>query len=407
MLPESIEEIRAGYPVLDRKIYGKPLIYLDNTATSQTPRRVVEAVERMYYGYKANVHRGVHTLSQEATEMMEATRRKVAAYINAASAQEVIFTRGTTEAINLVAASYGGEFLRDGDRIILTVMEHHANIVPWQLLQRHKDIHIDVVPVRPDGSLDTDRYRELFTDRTRLVAFCHVSNVLGTVNPVKELAAIAHEHGCVVVVDGAQASPHMRIDVRDIDADFYAFSSHKMYGPCGVGVLYGRRELLEKMPPYQGGGEMIGHVSFSGTTFADLPFKFEAGTPDFVDIAAFAEALDYISSLGIENIAAHEHELLEWTTSEMMKIPGMRIFGTAPGKAAVISFLIGDAHHYDTGMLLDKLGVAVRTGHHCAQPLMEALGIEGTVRASFAVYNTLDECKAFIAALRRIAPMLL
>ncbi len=407
MLPESIEKIRAGYPVLDRKIYGKPLIYLDNTATSQTPRRVVEAVERMYYGYKANVHRGVHTLSQEATEMMETTRRKVAAYINAASAQEVIFTRGTTEAINLVASSYGGEFLRDGDRIILTVMEHHANIVPWQLLQRHKDIHIDVVPVRPDGSLDTGRYRELFTDRTRLVAFCHVSNVLGTVNPVKELAAIAHEHGCVVVVDGAQASPHLRIDVRDIDADFYAFSSHKMYGPCGVGVLYGRRELLEKMPPYQGGGEMIGHVSFSGTTFAELPFKFEAGTPDFVDIAAFAEALDYISSLGIENIAAHEHELLEWTTSEMMKIPGMRIFGTAPGKAAVISFLIGDAHHYDTGMLLDKLGVAVRTGHHCAQPLMEALGIEGTVRASFAVYNTLDECKAFIAALRRIAPMLL
>ncbi len=407
MLPESIEKIRAGYPVLDRKIYGKPLIYLDNTATSQTPRRVVEAVERVYYGYKANVHRGVHTLSQEATEMMETTRRKVAAYINAASAQEVIFTRGTTEAINLVASSYGGEFLLDGDRIILTVMEHHANIVPWQLLQRHKDIHIDVVPVRPDGSLDTGRYRELFTDRTRLVAFCHVSNVLGTVNPVKEMAAIAHEHGCVVVVDGAQASPHLRIDVRDIDADFYAFSSHKMYGPCGVGVLYGRRELLEKMPPYQGGGEMIGHVSFSGTTFAELPFKFEAGTPDFVDIAAFAEALDYISSLGIENIAAHEHELLEWTTSEMMKIPGMRIFGTAPGKAAVISFLIGDAHHYDTGMLLDKLGVAVRTGHHCAQPLMEALGIEGTVRASFAVYNTLDECKAFIAALRRIAPMLL
>ncbi len=407
MLPESIEKIRAGYPVLDRKIYGKPLIYLDNTATSQTPRRVVEAVERVYYGYKANVHRGVHTLSQEATEMMETTRRKVAAYINAASAQEVIFTRGTTEAINLVASSYGGEFLLDGDRIILTVMEHRANIVPWQLLQRHKDIHIDVVPVRPDGSLDTGRYRELFTDRTRLVAFCHVSNVLGTVNPVKEMAAIAHEHGCVVVVDGAQASPHLRIDVRDIDADFYAFSSHKMYGPCGVGVLYGRRELLEKMPPYQGGGEMIGHVSFSGTTFAELPFKFEAGTPDFVDIAAFAEALDYISSLGIENIAAHEHELLEWTTSEMMKIPGMRIFGTAPGKAAVISFLIGDAHHYDTGMLLDKLGVAVRTGHHCAQPLMEALGIEGTVRASFAVYNTLDECKAFIAALRRIAPMLL
>lgn len=407
MLPKSIEEIRAGYPVLDREVYGRPLIYLDNTATSQTPRRVVEAVERMYYGYKANVHRGVHTLSQEATEMMEATRRKVARYINASSAEEVIFTRGTTEGINLVASSYGGEFLRDGNRIILTVMEHHANIVPWQLLQRRKDIHIDVVPIHPDGSLDLERYRSLFTDRTRLVAFCHVSNVLGTVNPVKEMVATAHAHGCVAVVDGAQASPHTRIDVRDLDVDFYTFSSHKMYGPCGVGVLYGRRELLEKMPPYQGGGEMISHVSFSGTTFAELPFKFEAGTPDFVDIAAFSRALDYIDELGIENIAAHEHELLEWTTAEMMKIPGMRIFGTTPGKAAVISFLVGDAHHYDTGMLLDKLGVAVRTGHHCAQPLMEALGIEGTVRASFAVYNTLDECRAFIAALNRIVPMLL
>lgn len=407
MLPESIEEIRAGYPVLDRKIYGKPLIYLDNTATSQTPRRVVEAVERMYYGYKANVHRGVHTLSQEATEMMEATRRKVAAYINAASAEEVIFTRGTTEAINLVAASYGGEFLRDGDRIILTVMEHHANIVPWQLLQRHKDIHIDVVPVRPDGSLDTDRYRELFTDRTRLVAFCHVSNVLGTVNPVKELAAIAHEHGCVVVVDGAQASPHMRIDVRDIDADFYAFSSHKMYGPCGVGVLYGRRELLEKMPPYQGGGEMIESVSFERTTYAELPYKFEAGTPDFIGISALAKAIDFMEETGVEQIAVHEHELLDYTTRRMLEeIPGMRIFGQAPGKCAIISFLVGNIHHYDMGMLLDKLGVEVRTGHHCAQPLMHVLGVEGVVRASFAVYNTLEECDAFIAALKRVTAIL-
>ena len=407
MLPKSIEEIRADYPILEREIYGHPLVYLDNTATSLTPRCVVEAVESMYYNHKANVHRGVHTLSQEATAMMEATRTRVRDYINAASDEEIVFTRGTTEAINLVAASYGGEFLREGDHIILTVMEHHANIVPWQLLQRRKGIVIDVVPMLPDGSLDLEAYRQLFTPRTRLVAFCHVSNVLGTVNPAKEMVAIAHGHGCVALVDGAQAAPHPRIDVRDLDADFYVFSAHKMYGPAGVGVLYGRRELLDKMPPYQGGGEMIGHVSFAGTTFAALPFKFEAGTPDFVGVAAFASALGYIEALGIDNIAAHEHALMEWTTAEMMKIPGMRIFGTAPGKSAVISFLIGQAHHYDTGMLLDKLGVAVRTGHHCAQPLMEALGIEGTVRASFGVYNTLDECKAFVAALNRIAPMLL
>lgn len=402
----NVELLRKDYPILDRTVYGKPLIYLDNTATSQTPRQVVEAVNRMYTTHKANVHRGVFSISQEATQLMEDTREKVRAYINAASTREIIFTRGTTEALNLVASSYGGAFLEDGDEIILTVMEHHANIVPWQLLQRNKRIEIKVVPIRPDGSLDMEAFRNLFSDRTRLVSVSHVSNVLGTVNPIKEIAAMAHSHGVQVVVDGAQAVPHMQVDVRDLDVDFYAFSSHKMYGPTGVGVLYGREELLEKMPPYQGGGEMIAHVSFNHTTFAELPLKFEAGTPDFVGIAALSTALDYIQSIGLPAIAAHEHELLEWTTAEMMKIPGMRIFGTAPGKCAVISFLLGRAHHYDTGMLLDKLGIAVRTGHHCAQPLMESLGIEGTVRASFALYNTRAEAEAFIAALHRIAPML-
>ncbi len=401
----NIEELRKDFPMLGREVYGKPLVYLDNTATSQTPREVVEAIERMYYGHKANVHRGVFSISQEATEMQEATRESVREYVNAASTREIIFTRGTTEAINLVASSFGS-MLEDGDEIILTVMEHHANIVPWQLLQSRKAVKLSVVPIHPDGSLDLEAYRSLFNERTRLASFCHISNVLGTVNPVKEMTAYAHSQGVPVLIDGAQAAPHQAIDVRDIDCDFYAFSSHKMYGPCGVGVLYGKERWLEKMPPYQGGGEMIGHVSFSGTTFADLPFKFEAGTPDFVDIAAFKTALDYIRRVGIDNIAAHEHELLEWTTGEMMKIPGMRIFGTAPGKAAVISFLIGDAHHYDTGMLLDKLGIAVRTGHHCAQPLMESLGIEGTVRASFALYNTMDEARAFIAALHRILPLI-
>lgn len=401
----DVDALRRDFPILERQVYGRPLVYLDNTATSQTPREVVEAVDDVYFHHKANVHRGVFALSQEATELQEATREKVRAYINAESSQEVIFTRGTTEGINLVASSFGS-FLENGDEIILTVMEHHANIVPWQLLGTRKRIILRVVPVRKDGTLDLEEYRSLFNERTRFVSFCHVSNVLGTVNPVKEMIAFAHERGVPVLVDGAQASPHMHIDVRDLDADFYAFSSHKMYGPTGIGVLYGKKRWLEMMPPYQGGGEMIAHVSFKHTTYAELPFKFEGGTPDFVGIAAFAKAIDYIERVGIDNIAAHEHDLLEWTTAEMMKIPGMRIFGTAPGKCAVISFLIGDAHPYDTGMLLDKLGIAVRTGHHCAQPLMAALGVEGTVRASFALYNTLDEAKTFIAALNRIAPML-
>jgi len=401
----DVDALRRDYPILSRTVFGKPLVYLDNTATSQTPRQVVEAIERMYYGHKANVHRGVFSLSQEATDLMEASRDRVKGYINAPMREEVIFTRGTTEAINLVASSMG-QLLEDGDEIILTEMEHHANIVPWQLLQQRKEIRIKVVPILPDGSLDLEVYKSLFTERTRIVAFCHVSNVLGTVNPVREMADFAHSKGAVVVVDGAQASPHLSIDVQALGVDFYAFSSHKMYGPTGVGVLYGKREWLDRMPPYQGGGEMIKHVSFEGTAFEEPPLKFEAGTPDFVDIAAFSACLDYIESIGVKEIEAHEIGLLDYATRQMMEIPGMRIFGTTPGKVPVISFLMGNAHHYDTGMLLDKLGVAVRTGHHCAQPLMHALGIEGTVRASFALYNTRDEVDTFIAALRRILPLL-
>lgn len=401
----DVAKIRERFPILNREVGGKKLVYLDNTATSQTPHRVVADIMQLYENTKANVHRGVHTLSQEATELQEKTRRHVRDFINAASEEEVIFTRGTTEAINLVAASYGDRF-HDGDEIILSVMEHHANIVPWQLLQRHKDIKLRVVDIDSRGMLDLDQYRSYFNERTVMAAFCHVSNVLGTVNPVKEMIAEAHSHGVPVLVDGAQASPHLKIDVRDLDCDFYAFSSHKMYGPTGVGVLYGRRRLLESMPPYQGGGEMIKHVSFSHTTFADLPFKFEAGTPDFIDIAAFDKALDFIEETGLEKMEAHERELLDYTTPRLLEIPGITVYGTAPDKSAVISFLADGIHPYDVGMLLDKLGVAVRTGHHCAMPLMERLGIAGTVRASYAVYNTFEEADAFIAALRKALSIL-
>ncbi len=403
----DIEKIRSEFPILRRTIYKHPLVYLDNTATSQTPNRVVESVVNSYTKTKSNVHRGVHTLSMEATELQESARRKVREFINAASIEEVIFTRGTTESINLVAASYGGAFLQDGDEIILSTMEHHSNIVPWQLLQRTKDIKIRVIPINAIGELDLNAYRSLFNEHTRFVSVCHASNVLGTINPIKEIIAEAHAHNVPVLIDGAQAAPHLKIDVQDLDADFYAFSAHKMYGPSGVGVLYGKKKLLEAMPPYQGGGEMIESVSFEKTTFAELPFKFEAGTPDFIGIAALHQAIDFIESLGIEQIAAHEHELLEYTTRRMLEeIPDMRIFGTAPDKCAIISFLVGNEHHYDMGMLLDKLGIAVRTGHHCAQPLMNALGVEGTVRASFAVYNTIEECDMFLTALHRVAEML-
>ena len=405
MSPAELEKIRAEFPILGRKVNGRTMVYLDNAATSQTPESVVRGIVDAYTNVKANVHRGVHTLSQEATAAMEATRERVRRFINADSTDEIIFTRGTTAAINLVASSFG-ELLQPGDEIILTVMEHHSNIVPWQLMAARRGVEIKVVPILPDGSLDMEVYESLFSERTRLVAVCHVSNVLGTVNPVREMARTAHARGARILIDGAQAAPHMKIDVRDLDADFYAFSAHKMYGPTGVGILYGRRELLESMPPYQGGGEMIGHVSFRGTTWAELPYKFEAGTPDFVDAAAFARAMDFIDGIGFEKISAWEHHLLERATEGMLAIPGIRLFGTAPDKDAVISFLIGHAHHYDTGVLLDQLGVEVRTGHHCAQPLMETLGIEGTVRASFAVYNTDADVDAFLSALRRIAPML-
>lgn len=401
----DINKIRAQFPILERKVKGKDLIYLDNTATSQTPLRVIEAIQQMYTTTKANVHRGVSSISQEATDLQEATRRRVAQWLNASSEQEIVFTRGTTEAINLVASSLSDSF-ENGDEIILTTMEHHANIVPWQLIGRRKRITLRIVPINQRGELDLDIYRSLFTERTRLVAVCHVSNVLGTVNPVKEMIAIAHANGIPVLVDGAQAVPHIKVDVKDLDADFYAFSAHKMYGPTGVGVLYGKKRYLEMMPPYQGGGEMIANVSFEHTTFAELPFKFEAGTPDFVGIAALSKALDFIDEVGYEAIAAHEHKLLTYTTERMMQIPGMRIFGTSPDKSAVISFLIGNEHHYDIGMLLDTQGIAVRTGHHCAQPLMHALGIEGTVRASFAVYNTIEEADKFVATLERVASML-
>lgn len=403
----DIENIRRDYPILRRSIYGRPLVYLDNTATSQTPQQVVDAIVSGYTHTKANVHRGVHTLSMEATELQEDARRRVRDFINASEEEEIIFTRGTTEAINLVAASYGGEFFKEGDEVILSVMEHHSNIVPWQLLEKKIGISIKVIPALQNGELDMKAFRELFNEKTRFVSVCHASNVLGTINPVAEIIAEAHRHGVPVLIDGAQAAPHLKIDVRALDADFYAFSAHKMYGPAGIGVLYGKKELLEKMPPYQGGGEMIESVSFEKTTFAALPYKFEAGTPDFIGIAALKKAIDYIENLGIDNIAAHEHELLEYTTRKLLEeFPDIRIFGQAPEKCAIISFLIGHEHHYDMGMLLDKLGIAVRTGHHCAQPLMQSLGIDGTVRASFAVYNTKEECDLFLSALKRVSAML-
>lgn len=404
---ESIDlsKIREEFPILKREVARKRMVYLDNGATSQTPARVLEGINHIYVNTKANVHRGVHTLSQEMTDLQEMSRERIRGYINADSIEEVIFTRGTTEGINLVASSFGSRF-KEGDEIILTVMEHHANIVPWQLLRSRTGILIRVVDIDNRGVLDLEQYRALFNERTVMAAFCHVSNVLGTVNPVKEMTEYAHSKGVPVLVDGAQASPHLHIDVKDIDCDFYVFSSHKMYGPTGVGVLYGKKKWLLEMPPYQGGGEMIGKVTFDHTTFADLPFKFEAGTPDFVGIAAFAKAIDFIEEIGIENIERHELELLNYTQEKMLSIPGLRIYGTAPGKSAVISFLVGKSHPYDLGLLLDKQGVEVRTGHHCAMPLMDRLDIPGTVRATFAVYNTFSEADAFLKALQRAAAIL-
>lgn len=401
----DIEALRREFPILGEKVHGRPLVYLDNTATSQTPRCVVDSIISGYDHVKANVHRGVHTLSQLATDRQEHTRNRLREFINAAEDCEVIFTRGTTEAINLVASSFGSRF-KEGDEVILTVMEHHANIVPWQLLQARTGIRLRVVDIDDCGELRLGQYRSLFNDRTVFASFCHVSNVLGTINPVKEMIAYAHSKGVPVLIDGAQAAPHLRIDVRDLDADFYAFSSHKMYGPCGIGVLYGKKKWLQEMPPYQGGGEMIDHVSFSGTTFAELPFKFEAGTPDFIDIAALSQAFDFIDRVGLKEMEEHEISLLRRAEAGLRDIGHITIYGTSDHKGPVLSFLVDGQHPYDVGVLLDQMGVAVRTGHHCAQPLMERLGIPGTVRASFAVYNTAAEVDAFLAAIRRITAIL-
>lgn len=401
----DIQKIREDFPILSRTVYGKPLIYLDNGATTQKPKCVVDAIVDEYYSVNANVHRGVHFLSQQATNLHEASRETVRKFINARSISEIIFTRGTTESINLVASSFTDAFMKEGDEVIVSVMEHHSNIVSWQIQALRKGIVLKVIPMNDRGELLIDEYEKLFTPRTKLVSVAHVSNVLGTINPVKQIASIAHAHNVPVLIDGAQGIPHMKVDVQDIDADFYVFSAHKIYGPTGIGVLYGKEELLDKMPPYQGGGEMIKNVSFEGTTFNDLPFKFEAGTPDYVGSTAMAKALDYVSAIGIDNIAAHEHELTMYAMQRMKEIPGMRIFGEAEHKGGVISFLVGDIHHFDMGTLLDRLGIAVRTGHHCAEPLMRRLGIEGTVRASFGMYNTKEEVDALVAGIERVSKM--
>ena len=400
------KKIRSQFPALPLESKGEELVYFDNTATTQTPAGVIESIKEGYSHHKANVHRGVHSLSQDATARMEEARRRVKEYIHADSIEEIIFTSGATESINLVASSLG-ELLPDGSEIILTVMEHHANIVPWQLLASKKNIQIKVVDINERGELNLEQYKELFNDRTAVAAFCHVSNVLGTVNPVKEMVEYARSRGVYTLVDGAQGPGHVKVDVKEIGGDFYAFSAHKMYGPTGVGVLYGRKDLLEKMPPYQGGGEMIKHVSFQGTTFAELPFKFEAGTPDFVGIAAVTEAIDFLESEDFEGAEAYELTLLRHAESRLREeIKDIRIFGEASHKSAILSFMLGDVHPYDVGMLLDGFGIAVRTGHHCAQPLMERLGIPGTVRAGFVCYNTEEEIERFIEAMKRVAKML-
>ena len=402
----DINAIRKDFPILAREVYGKPLVYFDNAATTQKPQCVIDAIVEGYTQHNANVHRGVHRLSQEATDGHEQARRRVQQFLNAAHAHEIVFTRGTTESINLVAHSFGMTFLHDGDEVIISEMEHHANIVPWQLLKTYRNITLRIAPIDDRGVLDTDACRSLFNERTKLLAITHVSNVLGTINPVKELIGFAHAHHVPVLIDGAQSAPHLPIDVQALDADFFVLSAHKMYGPAGIGVLYGKERLLDAMPPYQGGGEMIGHVSFEKTTFNELPFKFEAGTPDYIGSAAFARALDYIDRIGIENIAAHENDLLHYATQRLTdEIDGLRIFGTAPEKSGVISFLVRNIHPYDMGMLLDKLGFALRSGHHCAQPLMQRLGVDGVLRASFALYNTREEVDAFVAAVQRVAAM--
>lgn len=401
----DVQKIREDFPILSRSVYNKPLIYLDNGATTQKPRQVVESITDEYYSVNANVHRGVHFLSQQATNLHEASRETVCKFINARSISEIVFTRGTTESINLVASTFADSQMKEGDEVIVSVMEHHSNIVSWQLQAARKGIVLKVIPMNDRGELLLDEYEKLFSPRTRLVSVAHVSNVLGTINPVKEMIATAHAHGVPVLIDGAQSIPHMPIDVQDLDADFYVFSGHKVYGPTGIGVLYGKETWLDKLPPYQGGGEMIKNVSFEHTTFNELPFKFEAGTPDYIGSTALAKALDYVSAIGMDKIAAYEHELTVYAMNRLKEIPGMRIFGEAEHKGGVISFLVGNIHHFDMGTLLDRLGIAVRTGHHCAEPLMHRMGIEGTVRASLGLYNTKEEIDALAAGIERVSRM--
>ena len=401
----DVAKIRGDFPILSRTVYNKPLVYLDNSATTQKPRVVVDSIVREYYSENANVHRGVHFLSQQATDLYEQARGRVRTFINARSDKEIVFTRGTTESLNLVASSFGERFMGEGDEVIISAMEHHSNIVPWQLLQERKGIRLRVIPINDCGELLLDEYEKLFNKRTRIVAVTHVSNVLGTVNPVKQIAAVAHAHGVPVLVDGAQSVPHIAVDVQDMDCDFFVFSGHKVYGPTGIGVLYGKESLLNELPPYQGGGEMIKNVHFEHTEYEDAPLRFEAGTPDYVGAHALAAAIDYVSALGMENIAAHEHSLLAYATERMNCIPGMRIFGQAENKSAVLSFVVGNIHPLDLGTLLDRFGVAVRTGHHCAQPLMERMGVQSMARASFALYNTREEVDTLCESIERITKM--
>ena len=401
----DISKVREDFPILQREVYKRPLVYLDNAATTQKPRCVVEAIANEYYSVNANVHRGVHYLSQQATDLHEAARETVKNFIHARSTAEVVFTRGTTESLNLVATSYGEAFLKEGDEVLVSVMEHHSDIVPWQLLRDRKGIVLKVIPMNEAGELDMDAYEALFTERTKLVCTAHVSNVLGTVNPVKRMAEVAHAHGAHMLVDGAQSVPHFAVDVQDLGCDFLVFSGHKVYGPTGIGVLYGREELLEQMPPYQGGGEMIARVTFEHTTYERLPFKFEAGTPDYVGSHALAVALDYVSALGMDQIHEHERDITRYAMEQMALIPDMHLYGTAADKDAVVSFNVGDIHPMDLGTLLDHLGIAIRTGHHCAQPLMQRCGVEGMARASFALYSTREEVDALVKGIDRVRKM--
>jgi len=402
----DIDKVRADFPILAQKVRGKDLVYFDNGATSQKPQQVIDAMSNYYQKYNSNVHRGVHYLSQVATDAMESARDNIRKYLNAESIKEVIFTKGTTESINLVASSFSKVFIEKGDEIIVSEMEHHANIVPWQMICNERGAVLKVAKIKADGSLDIDYLKSLVNNRIKLIAIAHISNVMGVINPIKEIISFAHSKGVKVLVDGAQATPHSLIDVQDLDADFYVFSGHKMYGPTGIGILYGKKELLEQMPPYQFGGEMIDKVSFEETTFNELPFKFEAGTPMIAEIIGLSAAIDYMQNVGIQNIADYEHELLEYANSKFKEIEGIRIIGTSANKASVISFVVEGVHHYDIGSLLDQFGIAVRTGNHCAQPLMKCMGISGTIRASFAFYNTKQEIDSFVVALNKTLNML-